>query len=205
MVDEEKRKRDVWWDVREPKRESQEHRSNSKSPGERENVSVCSRSVLVQEPASRCYQSTQVHVTYIHTNTQLPHITERERERERRGERVGENEQHRKAARRSCVRLSNNKQQIVDAHKTRLSCLLFDSSFKVGGAASWGLHARVNRNHAQSTSSHNDCKSRTDVNVRKPRAHLTWFSAKGNSWGHIKLTSASTCRLNTFMTEQISF
>lgn len=154
MVDEEKRKGDVWWDVREPKRESQEHRSNSKSPGERKRF----RMQQVCAGARTCLQmlSKYTSARYMYTNTQLPHITEQ-------SERGGERE---------LVRTNSiGRQHAAPAfvyQTTRLSCLLFDSSFKVGGAASWGLHARVNRNHAQSTSSHNDCKSRTDVNVRPP-------------------------------------
>lgn len=87
-----RKKRDVLWDVREPKRESQEHPSNSKSPGERKNFSVCSRSVLVQATRLQLLSKFTLH---IYTNTQLPHITEQsERERKRGGEREMQSEEN---------------------------------------------------------------------------------------------------------------
>lgn len=110
-----------------------------------------------KQPASRCYQSTQVHITYIHKHSY--HISQnraREREEGREMQSEENNSIGRQHAAPASGSLSKNTQEILDAQKldSLHSCPLFDSSFKVGGAASWGLHARVNKNHAQSTSSH---------------------------------------------------
>lgn len=83
---EKKKKSDVLRDVLEPKRESQEHPSNSKSPGERKKRfrmrQVCAGASNLPPDAIK------VHITYIHTNTVTTyHRTEREREREEGGER----------------------------------------------------------------------------------------------------------------------
>lgn len=130
-----KKKRDVLWDVREPKRESQEHPSNSKSPGERKNVSVCSRSVLVQ---ATCLQMLSKYTLHIYTNTQLPHITEQS-ERVRGGEREMQSEENNSIGRQHAAPASGwfvRKQADAPKLDSLHSCLLFDSSFKVGSAAS---------------------------------------------------------------------
>lgn len=107
-----------------------------------------------KQPASRCYQSTH----YIYTQTHSYHISQnRARERERGGEREMQSEENNSIGRQHAAPASGwfvRKQADAPKLDSLHSCLLFDSSFKVGSAASWGLHACVNKNPAQSTSSH---------------------------------------------------
>lgn len=80
-------------DLLERKREPWEHPSNSKSPGERKNVSVCGRSSLV---LATCLQMLSNHMSTHYIHTRLPDIirgkaSERETHSGRRTERVRKN------------------------------------------------------------------------------------------------------------------